>query len=781
MPAIKPLSMRMSLIITIVVVGLLGTSVAWLTGTIYYRLALDSQRDNLQEQLTNRVVQTRHALEELARELGISVSAEVSLKDGWLPLADPQRALRTLMRHPAAKAEHSAITELYLLDIRLGVLARNPLASTEALCGQQRVLAERRRGEERLRTLSGICLHGDRAYHSVIVPLGLPEPRAYLQLLTDLESSAQALESALGTPLRLALRDGGVLYVSPHWAAAQGRAASVRAEHELAVHPATRGPLVLAAVKDIGAVQERLERAQGMVMLGAVVAIFLSALVALAVLQRTTLYPLERLTAQLRRIRADKDHLGQPVDVRGNAEVAELAAGFNAMTAQLKELYASLEHMAFTDPLTGLPNRALFQDRLQQMILAARRDDKPFALLIMDLDHFKEINDTLGHPVGDRMLQEVAQRLRAKLRESDTVARLGGDEFAVLLPTMTQGHAAMAARMLLQALRSPVVIDGHSLEVGGSIGIALHPEHGTEAPVLLRRADIAMYSAKQTHSGFAVYDSRLDHHHPARLALLSELRAAIDQEQFVLHYQPVVNLWSNRVSGAEALLRWQHPREGLLAPQRFVPLLEETGLIRTLTPWVLTEALRASGALRAAGHALPIAVNLSARDLQDPNLSATLLEVLAAQQASPEWLAFEITESTVMTDPERARELLTQLADMGFRLAIDDFGTGYSSLAYLKKLPVRVLKIDKSFVIDMAQDEDDAAIVRTSIELAHNLGLEVVAEGVESEEILRRLAAARCDAAQGMHIGRPATLAELQDWLGQSAWAGAPAARASRA
>jgi EAL domain-containing protein (putative c-di-GMP-specific phosphodiesterase class I) len=210
-------------------------------------------------------------------------------------------------------------------------------------------------------------------------------------------------------------------------------------------------------------------------------------------------------------------------------------------------------------------------------------------------------------------------------------------------------------------------------------------------------------------------------------------------------------------------------------------LLEETGLIRTLTPWVLTEALRTAGALRAAGQALPISVNLSARDLQDPNLSPTLLEVLAAQQASPEWLSFEITESTVMTDPERARELLTQLADMGFRLAIDDFGTGYSSLAYLKKLPVRVLKIDKSFVIDMAQDEDDAAIVRTSIELAHNLGLEVVAEGVESEEILRRLAAARCDAAQGMHIGRPLTLAELQDWLGQSAWAGAPGARASNA
>jgi diguanylate cyclase (GGDEF)-like protein len=485
---------------------------------------------------------------------------------------------------------------------------------------------------------------------------------------------------------------------------------------------------------------------------------------------------LERLSAQLRRIRVDRRYLGQPVDVRGNAEVAELAEGFNAMTAQLKDLYQSLERMAFTDSLTSLPNRALFQDRLQQLILAAQREQRAFALLIMDLDHFKEVNDTLGHPVGDRLLQEVAERLRAKLRESDTVARLGGDEFAVLLPTVMQPHAAMAARMLLQTLRAPIIVEGHALEVGASIGIALFPEHGRDAHVLLQRADIAMYAAKQANSGHAFYESRFDHHDPTRLALLGELRRAIEQEQFVLHYQPLINLWTNRVSGAEALLRWRHPREGLLAPERFIPLLEQTGLIRSLTPWVVNEALRGAAALRGREQAIGVSINLSARDLHDPDLTPTLLEALAAQQARPEWLTLEITESAVMTDPDRAREVLLRLAEMGFRLAIDDFGTGYSSLAYLKKLPVRVLKIDKSFVVDMVHDQDDAAIVRTSIELGHNLGLEVVAEGVESAEVLQRLSEARCDAAQGLHVSPPLSADELANWMRDSSWAAADSA-----
>jgi diguanylate cyclase (GGDEF)-like protein len=769
----------MNLIITIVVVGLLGTSVAALTGALYYRLSLASQRDNLQAQLNYRVARLRHGLEEAARELGMNVVAARLPQDKALPAAGLARLLDELLRHPVARGEGIAIHRLLLLDRHLGLLASAPRAHVagrdEALCPAEREQVQRQRSEDPQHVVSGICLANGQAYYSVIAPVGLPEPHAYLQLVADLAASTQALEEVLGTPLALSLPDGTALYRSRHWAMSESSVHSVRVEHELST-PDGAAPLRLSAVRDVAAFQERFQQTQILVLLAAVVAIFLAALIALAVLQRTSIHPLERLSAQLRRIRVDRRYLGQPVDVRGNAEVAELAEGFNAMTAQLKDLYQSLERMAFTDSLTSLPNRALFQDRLQQLILAAQREQRAFALLIMDLDHFKEVNDTLGHPVGDRLLQEVAERLRAKLRESDTVARLGGDEFAVLLPTVTQPHAAMAARMLLQTLRAPIIVEGHSLEVGASIGIALFPEHGRDAHVLLQRADIAMYAAKQANSGHAFYESRFDHHDPTRLALLGELRRAIEQEQFVLHYQPLINLWTNRVSGAEALLRWRHPREGLLAPERFIPLLEQTGLIRSLTPWVVNEALRGAAALRGREQAIGVSINLSARDLHDPDLTPTLLEALAAQQARPEWLTLEITESAVMTDPDRAREVLLRLAEMGFRLAIDDFGTGYSSLAYLKKLPVRVLKIDKSFVVDMVHDQDDAAIVRTSIELGHNLGLEVVAEGVESAEVLQRLSEARCDAAQGLHVSPPLSADELANWMRDSSWAAADSA-----
>lgn len=766
--------MRMNLIITILVVGLLGTSVAALTGALYYRLSLASQRDSLQEQLDSRVASLRRGLETAARDLAMALAAALrpSAKDAPADLA---RALEALLLQPAARGEGIAVDRLLLLDGDFAPLSSAPgtLASQPdtAPCAEVRERMRRHPGGGPGRLISGVCLAPERVYYSVVVPLGLPQPYGYLQLIADLLPGARALEDSLGAPLALSLADGTVIYQSRHWTAAQGFVHSVRAEHGLITSSDAGAALQISVVRDVTAVQERFRQVQHLVLLAAAAAIFLTALIALALLQRNSIYPLVRLSAQLRRIREDRQYLGQPVDVRGNAEVAELAEGFNAMTAQLKELYQSLERMAFTDSLTSLPNRALFQDRLQQLILAAQREQRGFALLIMDLDHFKEVNDTLGHPVGDRLLQEVAERLRAKLRESDTVARLGGDEFAVLLPTVTQPHAAMAARMLLQALRMPVTVEGHCLEVDASIGIALFPEHGRDAHVLLQRADIAMYAAKQANSGYAFYEGRLDRHDPARLALLGELRRAIEQEQFVLHFQPLISLWNNRVSGVEALLRWRHPREGLLPPERFIPLLEQTGLIRSLTPWVASEALRTAALLRGREQAIAVSMNLSARDLQDPALATTLLEALAAQQARPEWLTLEITESAVMTDPERARAVLLSLADLGFRLAIDDFGTGYSSLAYLKKLPVRVLKIDKSFVVDMVKDQDDAAIVRTSIELGHNLGLEVVAEGAESGEILQRLSEARCDAAQGLYVSPPLSAEELEPWLRDSAWA----------
>jgi diguanylate cyclase (GGDEF)-like protein len=376
--------------------------------------------------------------------------------------------------------------------------------------------------------------------------------------------------------------------------------------------------------------------------------------------------------------------------------------------------------------------------------------------MLMDLDHFKEINDTLGHHQGDRLLQEVAARLRSTLRESDTVARLGGDEFGVLLHGVADpARAARVAETLLERLHEPFAVDATTLQVGGSMGVACHPAHGDDVETLIQRADIAMYAAKESSAGHAVFDASQDHHSPRRLALAAELRGAIERSQLVLAYQPKAELQSGRIVGVEALARWEHPRLGTLNPSEFVPIAEQTGLIIALTASVLDAALERLAAWRALGHDVSVAVNLSARSFLDSGLADEIPALLAARGVPPERLELEITESMLMHDPVRARATLERLAAIGVRLSVDDFGTGYSSLAHLKRLPVDTLKIDKSFVLDMAENGADEAIVRSMIELAHNLGMRVVAEGVESAATWMRLAALGCDLAQGFHLSRP--------------------------
>ncbi|HEU0167752.1 MAG TPA: EAL domain-containing protein [Chloroflexota bacterium] len=446
---------------------------------------------------------------------------------------------------------------------------------------------------------------------------------------------------------------------------------------------------------------------------------------------------------------------------------------------ELRSRADALAHQAMHDALTGLPNRTLLHDRLEQAIYAAARTSGSLALLLMDLDHFKEVNDTFGHHYGDQLLRQVGPRLRsalhgplslpqgrAVLRESDTIARLGGDEFAVLLPTSGDAFsAAEAAERIIRALQEPFVVEGQSLEIGASIGIALYPDHGNDAQTLYRRADIAMYTAKRNHDGFAMFATELDKDTSSRLALTSELRHAIDHNELELHYQPKVYFEPNRRLHVEALVRWNHPRLGFMPPDQFIPLAEQTGLIKPLSNWVLREALRQCTEWRRLGFNVSVAVNLSMRNLQDQTLPDELAAMLDANSLGSEWLKVEITESIIMADPARTLETVTRLADLGVPLSIDDFGTGYSSLAYLKRLPVHEIKIDKSFVINMATDENDATIVRSTIDLAHNLGLKVVAEGVENQEAWDQLRALGCDAAQGYHIGRPMSATAIGVWL----------------
>ena len=444
----------------------------------------------------------------------------------------------------------------------------------------------------------------------------------------------------------------------------------------------------------------------------------------------------------------------------------ETIAAHTSITLQNARLVDRLRHEALHDNLTKLPNRVLFQQRVTDVLARRRPSDPLTAVMLIDLDRFKEINDTLGHATGDLLLQEVARRLRRAVGDRVTVARLGGDEFALLHPGVNLPDDAIAvARSVREELQRSFAYQDLDLEVSASIGIAVAPVHGRDASTLLRRADVAMYAAKNTSVGVAMYGEDLDEHSPRKLALVGELRSVIDNHGLALHYQPKVDMATGRVIGVEALVRWPHEHEGLIPPDEFVPIAERTGLIGPMTEFVLRTALEQCKEWQQAGHVLSVAVNLSARSLLDSDLVGDIARALSESGVDPSKLVLEITETSVMSDAEYAMRVLNRLSSMGVTLAIDDFGTGYSSLSYLKRLPVDEVKIDKSFVLNMHDDENDAVIVRSIIDLGRNLGLRVVAEGVETTNAWDALREMGCDIAQGYFVSQPLPAAQLTAWL----------------
>ncbi|HEY5595462.1 MAG TPA: EAL domain-containing protein, partial [Nitrospiria bacterium] len=436
-----------------------------------------------------------------------------------------------------------------------------------------------------------------------------------------------------------------------------------------------------------------------------------------------------------------------------------------------KQAEEVVQHMASYDTLTGLPNRTTLYNHLLDAIRADNGIGKPLALLLVDMDRFKEINDTLGHDRGDEILKQVGRRLREAMFERDIVARPGGDEFWVLLLKMANAKDIdVAVQKILKALDPPFLIEDLPIRVEASIGIALYPDHARAAEVLFRRADIAMHSSKRAGIPSTLYDPVQDKHSPQRLALMGELHHAIEHGELLLFYQPKISLKTRRVIGVEALVRWKHPLRGMIPPDQFILPAEQTGLIHPLTQWVMAEGMRQCKAWRDAGTTLTVSVNLSARNLLDTKLPDQVAEQLKSAGVAPDWVTFEITESAIMANPAHALDVLMRLHEIGIRFSIDDFGIGYSSLAYLKKLPVDSIKIDKSFVINMAKDVNDAVIVRSTVDLAHNLGLKVIAEGVENKDLWDRLSVMGCDEAQGYHMARPMPADELTRWLSESPW-----------
>ncbi|HVO12246.1 MAG TPA: GGDEF and EAL domain-containing protein [Vicinamibacteria bacterium] len=451
---------------------------------------------------------------------------------------------------------------------------------------------------------------------------------------------------------------------------------------------------------------------------------------------------------------------------------ARYVRGFVLDVTEQKLAEESLRRLRFYDQLTGLPNRVLLQRRLGRALAECAQAGRPLSVLILALDRFRDITNTLGHHNGDLIVRDLAVRLGDALGDADRVARLRGDEFGLLLPDADASLARQVSERVLSALDRPFLVQRLPIEVSASVGIAVAPEHGNEAETLLRHADAAVQAARKIGGGASVlYSPECEPHDPVRLALLGELRRAIDAGELQLHYQPKVDLKSHTVVGAEALLRWAHGNRGFVPPAEYIPLAEQTGLIRPLTRWVLDRAVAEARVWERNGRGLPVAVNVSARSLHDGRLLDDVAEALSRHALSPERLEIEVTESAVMPDPSRAAEVLRSLTSRGVAVAIDDFGTGYSSLGLLRRLPVAELKIDKCFVIGMAgAGGEDTAIVRSTAELAHNLGLSVVAEGVEDQWTLDLLSSFGCDQAQGFHIARPMSCRALVDWVGASAW-----------
>jgi len=626
---------------------------------------------------------------------------------------------------------------------------------------------------------AGIILQGERAYQVAIVPVLAPTPIAWalfgyvvddalakdLRNLSALEVSFFARHGAgewgaLGSTVAAAMQDSFAARL----------AGPERGTLEVGSHQALVIPLEAFGDAAVVAVLARsIEEATApfrqlrTLLLVLVIGSMLASVAGSVLIARGVARPLSALTEVTRRI--EQGDYSVRVEVGGPAEVGELARRFDVMREAIAAREEQVTKLAYRDPLSDLPNRVLFNDRLRVALEGAKRAGGRLTVLIMDLDRFKNINDTLGHHIGDLVLQQVAQRLTSLVRKSDTTARLGGDEFAVLLIAAGVEEAQAVAAKIVAALEHPIAVGQHRLDVRASVGVAGFPVHGDDPETLLRHADAAMYAAKRSNSGVAVYESRIHQRREEELTMLSELRQAIDQGELRLVFQPKVAVARGNVTGAEALVRWQHPQKGLIPPDRFVPFAEQTGFIRTITAWVIDAAARQAALWRASDRALRLSLNISMQDLLNPELVDVLLAALERHRVPPQQLCLEITESGVMQDAAHAVEMLQRIHEIGVGCAIDDFGTGYSSLAYVKRLKVDELKIDRSFIRSLVSDPKDRAIVLSTIDLAHNLGMGVVAEGVEDQAAADLLRDLGCDEMQGYLVAKPLEPAVFETWL----------------
>jgi len=765
--------------------GVMAIALSLMAISIFRDLAFENQRESLVHLANVKKNDILEDLTSVSSFLGIGVASKPEFKKAYLDRnnAAIQHELDEQFYQYYVTADVVDLKKLYVYDMNFNKISESSKGDTNIAQGSQVCVthienSRKRKNAKRIETSVQLCQHKGLTYHSVISAIGGLKPIGYIQVVTNPSHNLRHLETGLNIPIRIFLPTGEVEYQSQHWP-------EKNAEHDFLIAKQivetdeSQLAYTIEVASHVNSLLEKLAQTRFMIIMTAVLVTWVTVWLVMWLLQHTTVNPLRNLTQQLRDVRQDKSRLGEQVTVKGNAEVRELARDFNEMTSELRDLYASLQDMAFTDSLTELPNRALFQDRINQLTELSKRENRSFCVLMMDLDRFKEVNDTLGHEYGDKLLQLVSARLQNCVRKSDTVtyvrndtiARLGGDEFAMILPTATSAEGVkIVANRIIEIMTQPIKIDEHTFNVGISVGISMFPEDGDDVTTLMRHADIAMYEAKKNHQGYTFYDKTLDKQTPITLALGHELRDSIENDKLDLHFQPKIDFYTGQVCGTEALARWHHPEKGFIPPDQFVKIAEKIGLIEPLTLWVLNRALEQCGRWNHKDPGLGVAVNLSALSLQNESVITLINNALKDWKISPSLLSLELTESAVMSDPQQALEILSDLDGMGVKISVDDFGTGYSSLSYLKRLPVDEIKIDRSFVMDMCGNKNDEAIVKSTIDLAHNMNLRVIAEGIENIETYKALKRMGCDMGQGYYMGRPVSGQDLLTWLNDSPW-----------
>ena len=748
------------LILAIILLGVISAVTVYVNARTYRELAFNFQRQYMTRLMAAESADILSDEAKSARRLGLMIQGLDSFRRPFA--AGDTRGVSAVLdaqfRQAPVTSSAVNLVELYAFDrdFKLAGTSSGKATSSGIICPDLVTRLKLRQGAQRLKPLYALCLFDGKPYLASMAPAGGLVPTGYIQIITDPVPKISGIGSHLKMPVRISLPDDTLVYVTPDWAV-DGEAHDVQADYMLLANE-SRPALKITVLRDADSLVMQIDKTNNRLLLIVALIIVATVVLALLLVKYSVLKPLRDLSHQLIDEWAGRKHESGELSVPEK----DMPVSFHA----LGELYETLHDMAIRDPLTGIYNRALLEDRLKQLIVEHRRTPGQAAVLLIDMVRFKYVNDLMGHHTGDLLLQDVVKRIAGEVRESDTLARLGGDEFVVILPDADLGQAQQVAEKIIQSMDSEFEVEGRKLTASVSMGIVLMPEHGDDVDTLLRNADYAMYSAKENRRGYAIYDpSTTDDIALARMSLDGVLNEDIEQNDLYLVYQPVIDIKTDKVIYIETLVRWRQPDGKVLMPGIFIRVAEQSGLIGQLSEWVVENACRDLAVLQQDNPGLCIGVNLSMHNLHDFNLIEKIRSVLERYQLMSAALLLEITETGVMLDPNQVIKTLDQLASLGVKLSIDDFGTGHSSLLHLKRMPVHTLKVDKSFVIDMDSDEENASIVRATIDLAHNLGLSVTAEGVESGVVLEMLKEMGCDFCQGYYVGKPVTLQEMQLWL----------------